>query len=280
MDILDNKWYFDEVKAVLESLSPDDYPETYGYLKAVVEVNEEVEDDEIVADAFDVATNLTQLDAGIDWTPELIDLITHLYTYEIDNQNADAMNDLGAQYYDGNRGFEQSFEKAIEYYQMASDLGNRQAQENLGYCYYYGRAGEPDYEKAFNYFALGAFDDHIISLYKIGDMYYNGYYVKKNLAEAFTIYCHCLNIMTDVAARMAAGPVYLRLAKCYFYGYGVEKDLMSALSCYQQAEFYLTKMVIEDGDYMYKKSLDGAIKGQQKVREELAKQMPPKDWID
>lgn len=274
MDMLNDKWYIDEVEAVLNTLNSDEYPETYGYLQDLFEV------DEMQDEAFEVATNLTQMDPGKDWTPELIDLITKLYTYEIDNKNAAAMNDLGVQYYDGNRGFEQSFEKAINYYQMAADLGDRQAQENLGYCYYYGRCGEPDYEKAFNYFALGAFDDHIISLYKIGDMYYNGYYVQKNHTEAFTIYRHCLDIMTDEAARVTAGPVYLRLAKCYLKGHGVEVDLMAALNCYQKAEFYLTKMVIEDGNYMYKKSLDGAIEGQKKVREELAKYIPSKDWID
>ena len=43
-----------------------------------------------------------------------------------------------------------------------------------------------------DYFALGAFDGHLRSLYKIGDMYRNGYYVDKNEAEAFYIYMHCI----------------------------------------------------------------------------------------
>ena len=54
-----------------------------------------------------------------------------------------------------------------------------------------------DYEKAFHYFALGAFDGHLVSLYKIGDMYRNGYYVKKNEIEAFNIYMHCVDTMTQ-----------------------------------------------------------------------------------
>jgi TPR repeat protein len=36
----------------------------------------------------------------------------------------------------------------MELYNMAAENGNRQAQENLGYCYYYGRDTEVDYEKA------------------------------------------------------------------------------------------------------------------------------------
>ena len=57
------------------------------------------------------------------------------------------MNNLGAHYYGGGRGFEQNFGKAMELYNMAAENGNRQAQENLGYCYYYGRDTEVDYEK-------------------------------------------------------------------------------------------------------------------------------------
>ena len=42
----------------------------------------------------------------------------------------------------------------------------------------------PDYQKAFHYFLLGALDGHLISLYKIGDMYLNGYHVEKNEKRA------------------------------------------------------------------------------------------------
>ena len=122
----------------------------------------------------------------------LIDFITDMFQIEITEGNNNAMNDLGAQYCDGNRGFEQSFKKVIHYYKMAADKENLQAQENLGYCYYFGRDGKPDYKKTFHYFALGAFDEHLISLYIIGDMYHNGLYVPKNEKEAFYIFMRCL----------------------------------------------------------------------------------------
>ena len=56
---------------------------------------------------------------------------------------------------------------------------------------------EKDHEKAFHYFALGAFDGRPVSLYKIGDMYLNGYYVRKNEAEAFAIFMRCLQDMME-----------------------------------------------------------------------------------
>ena len=261
-----------EIRKVLDSIDSKEYPEISGFLEEILE-EEELEDDEM----FDIANTVAELDAPKPFPPEVIEFITMLYEWEIDKGNAAAMNNLGSQYYDGNRGFEQSFSKAVELYKMAAENGDRQAQENLGYCYYYGRNMEPDYEKAFQYFAMGAFDGHLISLYKIGDMYLNGYYVRKNEKEAFIIYMHCVDIMTDEAAPKVAGPIYLRLGKMFLNGIGTEKNLSSALVCFQKAEGYLYDMV-KGGNYMYKKSLLGAIEGQEKVRKEMMEQLPEREW--
>lgn len=197
---------------------------------------------------------------------------------EIRKGNADAMNDLGALFYEDSSGFEQNFEKAMFYFKMAAEHGSRQAQENLGYCYYYGRNSEqPDYEKAFHYFALGAFDGHLISLYKIGDMYLNGFYVEKNEQEAFYIFLHCLNTMSEDAETRVAGPVFLRLGKMLAEGIGCEKDLKAALVSFQRAEFYLRDMV-QGGDVMYKKSLCEAVAGQNAVRVQLDAELPDETW--
>jgi len=261
-----------EISKVLKSINPKEYPEMFEFLEEQLEDEAFGEDD-----IFDIAATIAELDAPKPFPNVVIKFITMLYEHEIDKGNAAAMNNLGSQYYDGNRGFEQSFPKAVELYKMAAENGDRQAQENLGYCYYYGRDMEPDYEKAFQYFAMGAFDGHLISLYKIGDMYLNGYYVPKNEKEAFIIYMHCLDTMTDEAAPKVAGPVYLRLGKMFLNGTGTEKNLSSALVCYQKAEAYLYDMV-KGGDYMYKKSLLGAIEGQEKTRKEMMKQLPEREW--
>jgi TPR repeat protein len=204
------------------------------------------------------------------------DFIIELLELEIENGNDDAMNDLGAMYYDGT-GCRQSFEKAVYYYNLAAAHGNRQAQENLGYCYYYGRNMPVDYKKAFHYFALGAFDGHLVSLYKIGDMYMNGYYVEKNETEAFHIYERCLDTMTDEAAPYVAGPVFLRLGQAFLYGKGTEANLSNARICFQKAEVYLYDMV-KDGQVMYKKSLLAAVESQKKAREALMKELPEDEW--
>jgi len=258
------------IMKLLSMLDANMFPESTAYLESVAEgVNEHTQ--------YQMASALVECDKPKVFPFYLVQFIVELYEAEINEGNHYAMNDLGARYYCGDRGFEQSFEKAVYYYNMAAQRGNRQAQENLGYCYYYGRDMDVDYEKAFQYFALGAFDGHLISLYKIGDMYLNGYYVEKNETEAFIIYSRCLSTMTDEAAKSVAGPVHPRLGNMYLQGIGTDKDAERALAHYNAAEYFLFKMV-KDGDYMYKKSLAAAIEGQGKARKLLMEQLPEDEW--
>lgn len=268
---MNGKYIVEKINAILDDLDAEMYPETYDYLDYLSN-SEEIEET-----PSEIADGLTELDMPKEFPPYLVDFIKELYEQGIRDEIPSAMNNLGAQYYDGGRGFGQDFAKAFEYYEMAAANGDRQAQENLGYCYYYGRNVAVNYEKAFHYFALGAFDGHLISLYKIGDMYLNGYYVKKNEAEAYRIFSHCLDIMTEEESQNAAGPIYLRLGRLYLYGTGVERDLRSALICYHKAELYLYDMVSR-GEKMYQKSYQAAIAGQQMARERMEKELPRLEW--
>ncbi len=257
---------------ILSMIDADEYPEIFGYLSS--QADEDCADPD---EPYDMANILLRSDKPAELPPYVIGFIEELLLDEIEDGNADAMIDLGAQYYDGNRGFEQSFQKAAYYFTLAAEHGSRQAQENLGYVYYYGRLGKPDYEKAFHYFALGAFDGHLVSLYKIGDMYLNGLYVPKNEREAFHIFMHCLELMTQDTESFAAGPVYLRLGRMFLSGTGTEQNAKSALVCFQKAESFLYDMV-KNGDVMYKKSLGSAIDGQNKARALLTDELPDDTW--
>lgn len=245
-------------------------PEIYAYLSSLPGMND-------LPMPYEIANDILSKDRPGILPEKLIDLVTDLFELEIAEGNSAAMNDLGACYYEGSRGFVQDFEKAVHYYKMAAENGNRQAQENLGYCYYYGRDGEPDFEKAFHYYALGAFDGHLVSLYKIGDMYLHGLYVPKNEREAFFIFMRCIETMSDEAAYRVAGPVYLRLGRMFMDGVGTEQNLKNALICFQKAESFLFDMVL-GGEAMYRKSLDAAVRGQEKARERLAEQLPENTW--
>ena len=85
------------------------------------------------------------------------------------------MMQLGGYYYG-----QKTFDLALKYYDMAAELGYEEANECLGYVWYYGRTGTKDYEKAFKYFSAAAEKGNPVARYKIADMYKNGYYVDKD----------------------------------------------------------------------------------------------------
>ena len=83
--------------------------------------------------------------------------------------------------------------------------------------------------------------------------------------------------MTPEFPDLVSGPVRLRLGDMYLSGIGTEINAEEALLNYSAAEIALFKMV-KNGDYMYKKSLQAAIKGQEQARALLAKELPEREW--
>ena len=166
------------------------------------------------------------------------ELVEGIYMQEINKGNGMAACNLGALYYTGQIG-EQSYQKAMDLYEIAADTGDIQALENLGYCYYYGRDCEVNYEKAYRYFSKCAFLGKVTSLYKVGDMYKNGYFVEQDPTEAFRIYSHCIEIVNHdrEAAKDYDADVYVRYADCFLNGTGCEQDALTALYWAQMAEY-------------------------------------------
>ncbi|MCQ2506155.1 MAG: sel1 repeat family protein [Lachnospiraceae bacterium] len=100
---------------------------------------------------------------------------------------------LGGVYYGMKR-----FDLALKYYEMAASYDFDEAYDCLGYIWYYGRTGERDYKKAFEYFSKLKDKGDLVAAYKVADMYKNGYYVDKNM-ELYK------EIIEDL---------YLKVAKC------------------------------------------------------------------
>ncbi|MCR1889968.1 sel1 repeat family protein [Ligilactobacillus murinus] len=63
------------------------------------------------------------------------------------------------------------YEQAVEYYHLATTLGNAQAMANLGYCYLYGRHIKQNLDLALAYFKVAALKENIDAAYKLGDIY-------------------------------------------------------------------------------------------------------------
>lgn len=115
---------------------------------------------------------------------------------------------LGGVYYDMKR-----FDLALKYYEMAATMDYDEAYECLGYIWYYGRTGERDYKKAFEYFSKMKDKGNLVATYKVADMYKNGYYVDKDMEtyksiieELYLQVAKCRNVFDPVPE------VYTRLA--------------------------------------------------------------------
>lgn len=92
------------------------------------------------------------------------------------------MMQLGGFYYG-----EKHFDLAEKYYLLADEYDIEEAAACLGYVYYYGRTGEKDYKKAFEYFSKSARLGNPQSEYKVADMYRNGYAVEKDFDKFASI---------------------------------------------------------------------------------------------
>ena len=155
------------------------------------------------------------LDDYYDLTqPKYEDDIALIHALEFlikETNNPEYMVELGAWYYG-----QKQFDLAEEYYLMAAKLGYNDAYECLGYIYYYGRVGHPDYEKAFHYYKLASDQGNLIASYKLADMYKNGYYVQKD-------YPRYVQIIKDLYSKIQGATntfdpvpeIYSRLAKIY-----------------------------------------------------------------
>lgn len=144
------------------------------------------------------------------------------------NMPVAALN-LGMFYYTG-RQVEQDYKKAFELYKIAADAGELRAICNCGYCFYYGRHQDPDYTEAFKYFSLGALlHNDANCLYKLGDLYLNGYGVDKNEEYAFIMFNRALQRAQESEMdRQCLPDVQFRIGKCLLYGIGVSKDIEEA----------------------------------------------------
>ncbi len=105
--------------------------------------------------------------------------------------DAGYINNKGAKLYvDG------TYKDAVEYYRLASAMGDVQATSNLGYCYLYGRDIKVNVDLAIAYFTVAANKRNIDAAYKLGDIYSRDKWVKAdkelslyyyNMAAAYII---------------------------------------------------------------------------------------------
>ena len=170
-------------------------------------------------------------------TPDIAQKMVKCYKTCIEAGDLTAALSLGAMYY-GGEFIPRDFKKAIKYYEQATESDDEETQlwawTNLGYCYYYGRDIPVDDEKAFNCYMRAAIQKNANALYKIGDMYRYGRYVKKDEQMALIFYEQALD---EVYENHVMYPdIAKRIGECALYGIGMEKDIYLALEMLTKAE--------------------------------------------
>ena len=169
---------------------------------------------------------------------------------------------LGLMYYYG-RGKLQSYEEAIPYYEESAKKGCWRAQFKLGVCYAVPRGVKLDHKRAFELFLpvaklgfspaqfnvgryiyqdkilyepksdcikwleLAANQNMEVAMEYLGDAYFNGYYVEKNLETGFDWYMKSA-VYNNVGA-------VLKIAELYEKGIFVEQSYQKAFEYYSRA---------------------------------------------
>ena len=181
---------------------------------------------------------------------------------QIDSKNVKANNRLAMIYRFG-YGVKRNYERAIDYYRRASDLGDGGAAFNVATFYLKGEGVKRDFKEARRWLALSADRGCADALYQIGCLYFNGTSVDQDYREAMTWFeraaekrylpalvnigymmSNGLGCVKDPAlgvqwylhaAMYGSADAMRNLGGCYSTGNGVDKDKAEALKWYKKA---------------------------------------------
>ena len=132
--------------------------------------------------------------------------------------NANAQFQLGWHYHEGVGG---KPKEAVKWYQKAAQQGHLNAQYNLGYMFNQGIYVPQDYQKAFKYFSKVAKQGNAEGQLSLADLYYYGHGTSKNPKKAFELY--------KKAASKGVMRAQCELGCCYAFGIGTNKNQKKAI---------------------------------------------------
>ena len=176
------------------------------------------------------------LNSDFPLTNDEIKRVIEYYTAGMMAEIPVAFSNLGKMYYDGEY-VEQNYEKALELFTKAADLGDTRAACKLGNCYYSGEHCNLDLEKAFKFFVSAALiDSNCEAFCMLGDMYLNGQFVDKHEDTAYALYCKAEENITEDDSDVVKSNIYMRVGECKLNGIGCNIDLFEALEKLTKAQ--------------------------------------------
>ncbi len=127
-------------------------------------------------------------------------------------QNADELNLQSKKFLEI-----QQFDKAIPLLKKSAELGNAEAQYNLGFCYQTGTIVEKNQKKAIEWYLKSAEQGFNDAFYQLMMAYGNGEGIDQDPKKAFTYALKC--------AENNDGTCMWNVVNCYYSGIGTDKNI-------------------------------------------------------
>lgn len=153
------------------------------------------------------------------------DKALHYFSRAAEAGNNYAMAYLGKLYLEGGPHIKQDNSTAIRYFKMAAEKNNPIGQAGLGIVYFYGQGVEKDYAKALKYFQLSADQGYVEGHFLLGIMFYYGYGVRKDYKMSVKYF--------NLAAQLGHVLGYYNLAQMHATGTGVLRSCQTATELYK-----------------------------------------------
>ena len=122
-----------------------------------------------------------------------------------------------------------NYGQAFEQFKQGAEQGHADAQNALGDCYYEGEGVAKDLQQAYNWYKKAADQGYADAQYNMGYCLQQGEGVAKNLAMAASLF--------EKAAEQGNADAQSALGDCYYEGTGVNKDLRAAFYWFNKAAF-------------------------------------------
>jgi hypothetical protein len=139
--------------------------------------------------------------------------------------------------------------EALRRYKIATDGGDTDAMNSLGFLFATGRGVVKNPERAFELFSKAASAGNPDAISNVGSMYSNGMFVKQDNPKALDYYEKAVEAGNSFALN--------QIGVMYFNGKGVDRDYHAAAEYFQQAADLDDGYALKFLAIMYERSLLG-----------------------
>ena len=141
----------------------------------------------------------------------------------VEMDDAEAIRSFGCCYYNGEYGVPQDYEKALQLWHRAGELGNATANCNIGNAHYNGNGVERDMKQAKHYWALAAVGGDEVSRYNLGSI------IEERAGNMSKALKHHM-----IAAGCGYNNSLKRIKEFYMNGHATKDDYAKALRAHQK----------------------------------------------